>query len=332
MPDGPDPVFRPHRRELLALLGGTAVASLLPARALARPAKTAFKQLDLHLPGYRDLARRALVLVPKNLDPAGKHPAVVLLHGYGQALHGSGPAVRAWRDDYGVVRAYRRLEKPPLRRVLHHAHYFSNARLSALDKQLHKTPFQGAVLICPVTPIPYFHKRSGPIFHNYARWVEKVLLPHVRRRAPVSDDPRQIGVSGVSMGGHVAIELFLRKPELFGALSMLQAELTRGSAWHYSRRLASTLKRVGTRPIQIVTSTRDHYRYTNELFHRELASRGVANAFQVDYGPHTSKWMLEVGSVETLLWQDRVLHVPEPQKPAPDAPSVAGTPHEASQA
>jgi enterochelin esterase-like enzyme len=329
---GPHKAFHLYRREFLALLGTSAAASLSPARALAKPEKAPFRQLDLHLPGYADLARRALVLVPGNLDPAQKHPAVVLLHGYGQALHGSRTATEAWRDDYGVARAYGRLDHPPLKRVFHHGHYLSDSRLAALDKQLQQQPFEGLVLICPVTPIPYFHKRSGPIFRNYARWVDKVLLPHVRTRAPVSDDPKRIGLAGVSMGGHVAMELFLRKPKLFGALSLIQAELTRGSAWHYSRRLESTLKRVGARPIQVVTSTRDHYRYANELFHRQLASRGVANSFQVDYGPHTSRWMVEAGSIETLLWQDRVLHAPEPHEPVPESPGVAGTPHSTSQA
>lgn len=310
-----------QRRHFLALLGAGLSSSVI-SPVLGKPGTVPeFDQLDLRLAGDKAIARRALVLVPRHLDPHTKHPAVVLLHGYGQAAHEL-TAIHAWRDDYGAIRDAGRLRHPPLHRLYSSVRYLADQRIRELDRSLAREPFQGLVMICPVVPIPYFTHDAHRLFDDYTRWIHDTLLPAARARAPISDDPAHLGLAGHSMGGHVAIEVFVRRPELFGALTMIQPELQQRAGRRYARRIASRMQQLGPTPAQLLTSTRDPYRHEIHLMHRELAARGVSHEFRSCFGPHTSNWMREVGTLETLLWQDRALRRPHADQdndaPKPD--------------
>jgi predicted esterase len=307
-----------QRRSFLALLGAGLSSSVLPTPAWGRPitASAGFDTLDLKLAGDASVARRALVLVPKSFDPAARHPAVVLLHGYGQASSETA-AIHAWRDDYGALRNVFRLENPPIERMYNTVRYLDDRRIRELDQSLERQPYEGLVLICPVVPIPYFTHDAGHLLDEYASWIRDVLLPGARAHAPISDDPAQIGLAGHSMGGHVALEVFLRQPELFGALSAVQPELQRNAGARYAKRLANRMQQAGARPLQLLTSTRDPYRHEVRLLHEELARQSVTHTMRSCFGPHASSWMREIGTLETLLFQDHALHhgIPAPGQP-----------------
>lgn len=262
-----------------------------------------FDTLDLKLDGDPRVSNRALVLVPKNLDRSKKHRSLVLLHGYGQAMRVSS-ALNAWWKDYGAAEAHQRLLSPPLKRARPAVWYWNQTRLDEINAGLSSDKFEGFVLICPVTPVPYYVKRA---YTKFATWLEDTLLPAVHEVAPVRSDPGSTGLVGHSMGGLVAIEMLIRKPHLFGSFSGVQLELSKKNAWPYATRVAAALSGGHSPHIQLHTATRDPYREAIVKLHRHLEKKNVAAEFRQSWGTHNRLWMQELGSVETLLWQDRVL-------------------------
>ncbi|HMJ14729.1 MAG TPA: hypothetical protein VK524_25130, partial [Polyangiaceae bacterium] len=116
-----------------------------------------------------------------------------------------------------------------------------------------------------------------------------------------------VGLDGCSMGGYVALEVFLRKPEIFGTFGGVQSAFSTGAAARYAERLASAVKRVGRLPIHLETSTADPFRKANEQLSRRLSALGVENQLSVVPGPHDQPWLREAGTLEMLLFHDRNL-------------------------
>jgi len=297
------------RRRFLSLLGaGAATVATRTVRAATTAPQLGFQRVDLGLAGNEEIARRALMLVPDNLDPGQRHPAVILLHGYAHALKPEGVAIKAWEESFRVTQAYERLCTPPIEPLYRQAAYLSHRRQDELNQSLLSNPFRGLVLVCPYTPNPYFRRQSGPLFRLYAEWIERELVPAVCHRGPVALDRKRIGLTGVSMGGHVALELFLRRPEVFHSFCGIQIAISRRQAWTYARRLRDVLRRVGPRPLEVITSSNDYYRYANESLHQALRSGDVPSRLLLPRGPHTPAWMREIGALEALLFHDRQLH------------------------
>ncbi len=295
------------RRGFLGL--GVAAASAVSGLGHARNSRTAidgFRTLDLKLDGDPRVSNRALVLVPETLDPTKKHRSVVLLHGYGQA-HRVPSALDAWWRHYGGAEAHRRLQAPPLRRARSSVWYWDPQRIDDINAELSTHPFEGLVLICPVTPIPYFVRGA---FSKFSSWVEKTLLPTVRDKVPIGTDAASTGLAGHSMGGNVALELLIRKPHLFGSFSGVQLEVAKKKSWRYAARLAAALEGQDQPKIQLHTATRDPYRNEIVKLHRHLEKKDVASELRKSWGAHNRLWMQELGSVETLLWHDRTLEAP----------------------
>ena len=267
------------------------------------PASADLEQHDLRLEGDPRIARRSLLLVPKHLPKPAKPALLVLLHGLGEAGN-ERLGIHAWGELYGLVKAYERLRRPPLRRTLERRSYFTDERQAELNRSLVAEPFRGLVLACPVTPNPW---RAGPqSLDRYADWLQKSLLPAVRERAGLEKNT-QIGLDGCSMGGYVALEVFLRKPELFKTLGGVQSAFGVGAAARFADGVAKALAKVGSRRVHVETSSGDPYRKANETFSRLLTERGVKNDLIVPPGPHDQPWLREIGTLEMLLWHERAL-------------------------
>lgn len=260
--------------------------------------------IDLELEGDRALARRALVLAPKHRE---RHRAVlILLHGLGETgneLLG----IHAWGERYGLVRAYERLMKPPVTRENPKLGYLDDERANELNASLEKTPFAGPVMVCPVTPNPY-KGDAAKIFESYGNWLERVLLPGVRRRLGIGDAPLAVGLDGCSLGGYVGLEVLLGRPGLFASFGVVQPAIGQANAARYAERVAAAIARVGPLPIHVETSSRDPYREPSKVFSRKLGELGVPNQFRLSEGPHDQPWLREVGTLEMLLWHDRQLN------------------------
>lgn len=260
--------------------------------------------VDLELEGDRTLARRALVLAPKNQK---RHRALlILLHGLGETGNEL-TGIHAWGERYGLVRAYERLMQPPVTRENPKLGYLDDERAKELNASLDKTPFLGLVMVCPVTPNPY-KRDAAKVFEGYGSWLEGSLLPAVRQRLAIGDAPLAVGLDGCSLGGYVGLELLLRRPELFSSFGVVQPAIGQGNAVRYAQRIAAAIAHVGPIPIHIETSSQDPYREPSKLLSRKLGELGVPNQFRESTGPHDQPWLREVGTLEMLLWHDRQLN------------------------
>jgi len=293
-----------RRTFLLASLAASAAGSRR-ARA-ATPESADLAQEDLRLDGDPRLARRALLLVPRHL-PAGKRlRLLVLLHGLGETgdeLAG----IHAWGDRYGLVRAYERLRRPPVRRIDERRQYLTDARIEELAQLLEARPFAGLAVVCPVTPAPHRVGVVATVLDRYAGWIVDTLLPAVGARVPLAPGPWSVGIDGCSLGGYVGLEVFLRRPEAFGALGSVQGAFDPWRGRDYAQRLARAIERVGPRPIHVESSSWDPYREGAVALAEGLAALGVPHELRIPPGPHDQPWLREVGALEMLLWHDRTL-------------------------
>jgi pimeloyl-ACP methyl ester carboxylesterase len=288
-----------------ALMLGTAAlgfGSLRGLRAEAKPLESS--ELDfteLKLPGDAAFGR-ALLAVPKLL-PA-RPELLVLLHGLGET-HDQEIGAHAFAERYGLLTAVSRLLQPPLARTLSGVDYFGKGRLEAHNQRLSERPFRCPVLLCPFTPNPY--KAGGDaLLARYAGFVGGPLKTEVEKRVATSFPASRCMISGVSLGGYVAIEVFLRRPELFCALGLAQGAFGQNQAARYAAAIAKESERLGARRVEILTSTLDPYRKPNELLHQHLLKKQQSSRFLASPGPHDQRWLKESGVIEMLLSADDV--------------------------
>jgi enterochelin esterase-like enzyme len=294
-----------HRRHFLFL--GTAAASSLawPARG-DTPESKDLVQHDLTLEGDKRIARRALVLAPAHVPAKTKLPVLVLLHGLGETGN-ERLGIHAWGERYGLVRCYERLRRPPVERLYPKQKWFSDAHLERVNQQLGARPFRGMVVVCPVTPNPQKVGPAARTLDRYADWIEETLLPAVKEKVPCLDGTANTGLDGCSLGGYVGMEVFLRKPKLFGSFGGVQAAFNVPSALRYAERIAETVRDVGPRALHVETSSQDPFLKANQALAKKLRELDVPVDLSVIPGPHNQPWLREVGSLEMLLWHDRHL-------------------------
>jgi hypothetical protein len=286
-----------------------AASAALGTAATARgatPRSDELEQHDLRLDGDPKLARRALVLVPRQRPADVELPLLILLHGLGETgneLLG----IHAWGERYGLVRAHERLRRPPVARELRGPEYLSDDRIAQLNASLASRPFRGLVLACPVTPNPYRLQPAPRTLDRYAQWLGDTLIPAVKRVAPVRTDRPGVGLDGCSLGGYVGLEVFLRRPGLFGSFGTVQGAYGVARAADYAARIAAAIRRVGPTPIHLETSSADPYRRAQQALSRNLQEREVPHTLRIAPGPHNQPWLREIGTLEMLLWHSRQL-------------------------
>ncbi len=291
-------------------LGGVAAACAFAVTRRAEAERTSdlggtyLDVRDLDLPGDRALGRRMTLAIPRGLDPVkAQAPLLVLLHGLGETGDERMGAF-AWLERYGLATAYARLCRPPVVRTSKRMD-FTDEHLRAVNEELSRAPFRGFVIACPYTP--NVNKAANPkaALEGYARWIADVVVPRARREAPVAPDLARTALDGCSLGGYVALEVFSRRPDVFGAIGVVQTAIGAHRAPGYADRLASILATHGPRGIHVETSTTDPFRAANEALAAELAQRKVPHDAVVLPGPHDQPWLREVGTLEMLRWHDR---------------------------
>jgi len=289
------------RRSLLGLCGGLA-AQALAARAHAKPLESDELDLvELDVPGDRAFGR-ALLLLPRPLPSSPK--LLVLLHGLGET-HDQHVGSRAFAERYGLLSAVARLRHPPLARTHPAQDYFGEGRLQQLNQRLSQRPYQSPVLLCPFTPNPY--KAGGEaVLERYVGFLTGRLKNEVEQRVGTTFTPSRCMISGVSLGGYIALEVFLRQPELFCALGTAQGAFGQNQAARYAAGIEGASQRLGPRRVEILTSSFDPYRRPNELLHQHLVKRRQASRLRVSPGPHDQRWLKESGTIEMLLSADDV--------------------------
>lgn len=216
--------------------------------------------------------------------------------------------IHAWYDCYGLPQAYQRLCSAPVLRTLPQQRYLSDERLAEINLDLSAAPLRDVAFVCPFTPNVLGKNPSSPVLDGYAKYIEDVLLPAVRSATPILEGRMHLGVDGVSLGGYVALELFSRKPELFGVVGSMQGAFGVKLAQVYARRIAEAAARFGPPRVHVTTSSLDPFRDAARELAQRLAERGVAATFTLAAGPHDQTFLREAGTLEMLLFQARALH------------------------
>lgn len=305
----------PRRQFLLGTMAGVMGATLPSARAdeaakkasQKAPTSNDLELVDVQVPGDRALGRRFLLCLPKHLQPGEKVPLVVLLHGLGETGD-ERTGVYAWVERYGLLSAYERLRRLPIVRSSKREDW-TEARLAEVNADLAQKAFRGLCLVCPFTP--NIHKTSSPAasLDTYANWLTEVVIPRARKDAPVLDDPASTTLDGCSLGGYMALEVFARKPDVFGALGAVQAAVGKARALGYAQRLAVAMGN-NVKPVHLLSSQADPFLAGNQMLHSELSKRNVPCNLRVLPGPHDQPWLREAGSIEMLLSHDRRRQTP----------------------
>jgi len=288
------------RRQCLVLASSVFVAAHARAEAGLLAAR------EVAVPDAGPFGKKCLLLRPTRAPEDQPLPLLVLLHGLGETDR-EALGIHAWQDRYGLPEAYARLVAPPVTRTLPSKRYLSDARLLEINDELRRAPLPDLALVCPFTPNPFKQSPSAPLLDRYAGYLEHALLPAVRAATPTLPGPEHCGIDGVSLGGYVALEIFLRKPELFGVVGTMQGAFGKQLAEVYARRLADVVAKYGGRRIHVTTTTFDPFREASELLAQRLAERGVARTLTLAEGPHDQNFLREAGSLEMLLFQARAL-------------------------
>jgi hypothetical protein len=292
------------RREVLGL--GAALVARAP-RAEAEQgdggrAEEAFDAIELELDGAAELARRARVVFPRVEKEAQLQP-LVLLHGLAETKDIS-DGVHAWADRYGLLTSYARLAHPPV--TIDGARGdLPGERARAINDELGARPFRGKMaFVCPYTPNIWRLRDAKGGLARYADWIVDVLLPAVHARLPATEGPAAI--DGCSLGGFIGLEVFLRRPAAFAAWGGVQSAIGQGAASATADRIAGAIRAAGARPLHIETSRRDPFYAANVALSLALEKRNVRHDLTVLPGPHDQPWLREAGTLEMLLWHDRL--------------------------
>jgi pimeloyl-ACP methyl ester carboxylesterase len=287
------------RRELLRAALAVGVDASPAAAKQLESAELSLQELTLHGdPAFG----RALLAVPRTL-PANPE-LLVLLHGLGETTDQTTGA-RAFAERYGLLTAVARLTHPPLSRTDEQHDYFGEGRLTELNARLAARPFRSPVLLCPFTPNTY--KPGGDeVLVRFAKFITGQLKAEAEARTGAAFPASRCMISGVSLGGYLAIEVFLRRPDVFSALGTVQGAFGVNQAARYAQAIAAATERFGPRRIEILTTSFDPYRRPNQLFHQHLTEKKQNSRLRVSPGPHDQRWLNEAGVIEMLLCADDV--------------------------
>lgn len=299
----------PRRTFLLATAAGAASASLGARSGLSAPSALAVPapaDLEIRDISVEGIGRRFVLLVPRHLGKDERVPLLILLHGLGE----TGDArmgTFAWLERYGLGSAYDRLRRPPVRRTSKRADW-TDERVREVNAELVARPFKGFCIACPYTLNVSKTRNPAGTLDDYARWLAEVVIPRARSEAPIIADAAHTAIDGCSLGGYVGLEVFLRRPDLFASWGGVQSAFGAHRAAGYADRLAKALASQGSRKVRlhIETSSGDPFREGNALLSSLLTKRGIANDLQILPGPHDQPWLRESGTLEMLLWHDRM--------------------------
>jgi hypothetical protein len=277
------------------------------ARAAGKAPEHAAKHYelrDIRVPGSRSIGRRFTLLVPKQ-KAQRKLRLLVLLHGLGETGD-ERMGAHAWVERYGLGRAYDRLCEPPVKPLAKIGRYWRPERLAAVNQQLEGRSFGGMLIACPYTPNVYKARSRKAMLDDYADWLVESVIPRARNEAPTHGDAAHTSLDGCSLGGYVGLEVFLRKAAHSGAWGSVQGALGAHRVASYAERLGTVIDKHGARALHIETSEADAFRRVNEQLSRELRRRSIAHDFRMPPGPHNQPFLRDSGSLEMLLWHDRL--------------------------
>jgi enterochelin esterase-like enzyme len=211
---------------------------------------------------------------------------------------------RAWVDRYGLVSALDRVLAPPIAPTARRPDW-TPERLAEVNTSLAASPFRGLAVACPYTPDVARAATPAAALAELTRFVVEEVVPAARALAPIAPGPGAVRIDGCSMGGPLALELFLARPDAFGGVGVVQPAMGPHRAPGYAARLRAAYAAHHRGPVHVLTSQGDPFRPGARALARSLGEAGVPVALREAPGPHDQPWLRETGSIELLLAHER---------------------------
>ncbi len=253
------------------------------------------------------VSTRTAVLVPTmapGADAGARFPVLVALHGRGETRRTPAEGALGWPRDYGLARAFERVSAPPLTATDFEG-LVDPSRLASQNRDLADRPFGGLVIACPY--VPDLDLTDEQAVAAFGRFVRGTLLPRIRRETPALPTASATGIDGVSLGGALSLAIGLDAATEFGAVGTLQPAIDEKDLPRWLER-AQAARRANPRlALRLVTSDGDFYRDVVREASSALDAAGVRHDFELLMGPHDYPFNRGPGSIEMLLWHDRVL-------------------------
>ena len=157
---------------------------------------------------------------------------------------------------------------------------------------------------------------------KYESYFIRELLPFIDEKFPTLPDRQHRGICGVSMGGHGALTLAFKNPELFGSASSLSGILdilrhqnqwnlaqllgpleTNRAVWEANSALQLSRQWAGTPPIALFIDCglNDYALQENRDFHRTLQELKIPHLYAENPGGHTMEYWYDDGHLAEHL-------------------------------
>jgi enterochelin esterase-like enzyme len=247
-----------------------------------------------------------VISIPADAGGAKRYPVLVALHGRGESLEGRRRGARGWLDDYDLGRALTRLHRPPLTEGDFQG-FVSDERLKQINQGLVERPYADLIVVCPFLPDVLRRESAFQEAEPLAAFLVDVLLPRIYAKTPAIGTPASTGIDGVSLGGRAALLVGFSRPQAFGAIDALQAAIYSTEIERFAELAARALADNPKLMLRLLTSDQDHFLPDNERLSAELERRGVQHRYRRVLGTHSYRFNRGPGSLEMLLYHDRVL-------------------------
>ncbi|MEL7117846.1 MAG: alpha/beta hydrolase family protein [Bacteroidota bacterium] len=181
------------------------------------------------------------------------------------------------------------------------------------------------LIVCPDGNVDSWYLDS-PIdsSYQYETFITKYLIPSIDRNLPTVNSPKGRAISGLSMGGHGALYLAARHPDLFGAAGSMSGGLDLRpfpDNWNISERIGSidefpdrwdaasvvnydTAFANNQQALIIDCGIDDFFFEVNEQMHERLTQLGVAHDYTTRPGEHNWEYWRNAVQYQ-LLFFDR---------------------------
>jgi enterochelin esterase-like enzyme len=247
---------------------------------------------------------RAIAIVPTWTPPDERLPLLLALHGRGEALKGPELGVLGWPKDYALLRAIERVTAPPLT-VQDFEGFVEPEHLRAQNDALEKRAFAGLVVVCPYSPDVDLRKPAD--IRAYAGYVMGTVIPRATKELPVLGTPRSIGIDGVSLGGALSLRIGLGNAQAFGAVGSLQPAIGEDQVPDFTDLARAARASNPSLTLRLLTSKEDYFRRAIRSTSASWRAAGIEHELEDIPGPHDYPFNRGPGSIEMLLWHDRVL-------------------------
>jgi iron(III)-salmochelin esterase len=247
---------------------------------------------------------RVVVVVPAWGGEDARYPVLIALHGRGEALKPPAEGAMGWPRDYAMVHAVDRLRAPPLRES-DYLGFADPPRVAETNASLAARPFGGVIVACPW--LPDFDPAGTADIAAYSHFVIETLLPRVRRETPAIGTPQATGIDGVSLGGIIAMRIGLTSPDSFGAVGGIQPAVSKSQTAQWSAMAQAARASRSTMKLRLLTSHEDYFRDAIIAVSQAWRAAGIGHDLVDVPGPHDYVFNRGPGSIELLMWHDRVL-------------------------